>query len=152
MKALSLWQPWATLTAIGAKKIETRSRPTKYRGPLAIHASVERKYIDMRSKHYVCDKPPFYSIIMDYYNATDTSFFDGFPFPRGAIIAICELEDCVKIDIGLLLKRQERLLGDYTPGRFRWMLENVRQLKHPIPAKGALGLWEWTPPETLEYK
>jgi hypothetical protein len=43
MKALSLWQPWATLVSIGAKRIETRSWPTKYRGPLAIHAGLTRR-------------------------------------------------------------------------------------------------------------
>ena len=39
MKVLTLTQPWATLVAIGAKRIETRSWSTKYRGPLAIHAA-----------------------------------------------------------------------------------------------------------------
>src|SRR6202030_2406661 len=39
MKALTLTQPWATLVAIGAKRIETRSWPTLYRGPLAIYAA-----------------------------------------------------------------------------------------------------------------
>lgn len=38
MKALTIYQPWATLIAIGAKHIETRSWSTKYRGPLAVHA------------------------------------------------------------------------------------------------------------------
>lgn len=39
MKALSLTQPWASLVAIGAKRIETRSWSTSYRGLVAIHAS-----------------------------------------------------------------------------------------------------------------
>jgi hypothetical protein len=39
MKAITLHQPWATLVAIEQKKIETRSWPTSYRGPLAIHAA-----------------------------------------------------------------------------------------------------------------
>ena len=39
MKALSLTQSWATLVTIGAKKLETRSWPTYYRGPLLIHAA-----------------------------------------------------------------------------------------------------------------
>ena len=39
MKAISLWQPWATLIATGAKIYETRSWDTRYRGPIAIHAS-----------------------------------------------------------------------------------------------------------------
>lgn len=34
MRGLSLTQPWATLVAIGAKKIETRSWTTTYRGAL----------------------------------------------------------------------------------------------------------------------
>lgn len=36
LKALTLWQPWATLIAIGAKRIETRGWATSYRGPLVI--------------------------------------------------------------------------------------------------------------------
>ncbi len=39
MKALTLWQPWATLVAMEVKKIETRCWTTKYRGELAIHAA-----------------------------------------------------------------------------------------------------------------
>ena len=40
MKALSLRQPWASLIANGHKTIETRTWRTRYRGPLAIHASM----------------------------------------------------------------------------------------------------------------
>lgn len=47
---------------------------------------------------------------------------------------------------------QEKAFGDYAPGRFMWFLKNVRELKHPIPAKGALGLWEWSAPGALEFK
>ena len=39
MKTLTLLQPWATLVALEAKRIETRSWYTTYRGPLAIHAA-----------------------------------------------------------------------------------------------------------------
>lgn len=41
MKALTIWQPWASLIACGAKQYETRSWPTKYRGPIAIHAAIK---------------------------------------------------------------------------------------------------------------
>lgn len=41
MKALSILQPWASLVVLGHKRIETRSRDTKYRGPLLIHASAK---------------------------------------------------------------------------------------------------------------
>src|ERR1700694_3122793 len=39
MKALSLWQPWASLIAMGLKEFETRHWATSYRGPLVIHAA-----------------------------------------------------------------------------------------------------------------
>ncbi len=39
MKAISLWQPWATLVALGIKQTETRHWATKHRGQLAIHAA-----------------------------------------------------------------------------------------------------------------
>lgn len=41
MKALSLWQPWASLMAFGEKKIETRCWSTKFRGEMAIHATAK---------------------------------------------------------------------------------------------------------------
>lgn len=41
MKALTIWQPWASLIACGAKQYETRSWATKYRGPIAIHAAMK---------------------------------------------------------------------------------------------------------------
>ena len=38
---------------------------------------------------------------------------------------------------------QELAFGNYTPGRYAWILEGVKPLADPIPAKGALSLWEW---------
>lgn len=38
MKAVTISQPFATLVALGAKTLETRSWATKHRGDLAIHA------------------------------------------------------------------------------------------------------------------
>jgi len=39
LKALTLWQPWASLLAGGGKMFETRSWKTNYRGPVVIHAA-----------------------------------------------------------------------------------------------------------------
>jgi len=137
---------------------------------LAIHASMEKKYIDMRSKYYICDKEPFYSVLQSLsdYSSPNYALYD--PLPRGAVLAVCDLKDCFEIlttfstpeqirrpevacVVGFLpISDQERAFGNYTPGRFMWILENIRELKHPIPAKGALGLWEWTPPQDLEFK
>lgn len=32
--------------------------------------------------------------------------------------------------------------GDYTPGRFAWLLDDVKPCD-PVPARGRQGLWEW---------
>jgi hypothetical protein len=67
MKALSLWQPWATLIALKKKQIETRSWRTTYRGPLAIHAA--KSY--PQEARDLCSTEPFYSVLMAYAKELD---------------------------------------------------------------------------------
>jgi len=153
MKALTLYQPWATLVAIGAKKIETRSWKTDYRGPLAIHAGKNKKYIDGKNKLYICDKEPFISYLTAYSRRCQWLF--GAVTPRGVILATCELVGCYEIrdfqcssfpsDDGRwwLISPDERAFGDYTSGRFAWLLDNIHILPKPVEMKGSLGLWEW---------
>lgn len=38
-------------------------------------------------------------------------------------------------------------LGDFTPGRWGWMLDDVEPVNPPAPARGQQGLWDWTPSE-----
>ena len=45
MKTLTVRQPWASLIVAGQKTVENRSRPTAYRGPLAIHAGKSTAHI-----------------------------------------------------------------------------------------------------------
>ncbi|HBX22633.1 MAG TPA: ASCH domain-containing protein [Desulfotomaculum sp.] len=157
MKTLSLIQPWATLVAIGAKRIETRSWATKYRGPLAIHAS---KKVD----RVICLKKEFAIPLNEH------GFVLVKDLPVGAVIATCTLVDCMKVRTLRPVKRDGKIVmtafleaensllevngnelafGDYTPGRYAWILEDVRTLPEPVPAKGMLGLWSWEPPEEV---
>ena len=46
LKAITLWQPWATLWAARVKLNETRGFATKYRGVIAIHAG-KATYADL---------------------------------------------------------------------------------------------------------
>ncbi|GAA4439621.1 hypothetical protein [Phytohabitans houttuyneae] len=39
MKAITVRAPWCIAIAAGAKPVENRTRPTSYRGPVAIHAA-----------------------------------------------------------------------------------------------------------------
>jgi hypothetical protein len=144
VKVISLIQPWASLMAIGAKSIETRSWATDYWGPVAIHAS---KGFPREAKEE-CFGEPFFSAL------TTAGILGIGELPRGAVIAVGNLHkvgtigrraDGAVIVAGLEkpIEGDELAFGDYTPGRYGWVFTNVRRLPVPIPAKGALGLWEW---------
>lgn len=135
MRALSLWQPWATLVAVGAKRIETRSWRTSYRGPLAIHASQRWTKDQVR----MLNVEPFNKLLRahEYYFAAP-----WYRLPFRAIVATCELRDIVPT-AGLSVSETERALGDYRAGRWAWMLDNIELITPPIQYRGSLGLWEY---------
>lgn len=41
------------------------------------------------------------------------------------------------------ISEQELSFGDYSAGRYGWLLSNPVQFKHPILSKGKLGLWNY---------
>ena len=130
MKALSLWQPWASYVALGMKRYETRSWGTDYRGPLAIHAA--RRELGMTERLLLSRRPlPYGSGEM----------------PFGALVATCELVDCLRMTPAIVGDRPplELELGDWRVGRFAWVLVNVVRIE-PFFAPGSRGLWEWDLP------
>lgn len=132
LKALTLAQPWASLVACGAKKIETRSWKTSYRGPLAIHAA---KGFPKSAQNLFYEFP--------IYPALDAVKHGD--LPRGSIIAIAKLVACLEITPAFVegLTFTEKCFGDYGPGRYAWILQDATSFPEPIPAKGALSLWDW---------
>lgn len=88
MKTLSLLQPWATLVAIRAKRIETCSWSTSYRGPLAIHAS---KRMPAASKELIYENP-FWLALLDMWKDDPEK-----ELPLGCVIATCELTNCIRV-------------------------------------------------------
>jgi len=140
MKALSLTQPWATLIAIRAKRIETRSWATEFRGPLAIHASKAFP----RDCRDLCLDDPFRAAL------ERAGLRDLKDIPLGAIVAVARLMGCrnterVTLDLTKPDEAAEHEFGDYAPGRWAWFIQGVQPLKTPIACKGALGLWEVSP-------
>ncbi len=134
MKAITLWQPWATLVATGAKNYETRSWSTKYRGPLAIHAAKRKPEYKVLA---------FWGTVRD---ALDEAGF-RFDFPLGAVVATCELVDVFPVEqIWHELKDLpfEVEFGDWSAGRFAWQLSNIKLIDPAIPARGSQGFWEWS--------
>ena len=117
MKAISLWQPGATLVALGVKTIETRSRATKYRGPLAIHAAMRLPAMESWDEDGPCgeiwngddclaqwaqsDRRDY---LPEMLPPADKRWWLSTPpqwlkdnLPLGAVVATCELVDCVPI-------------------------------------------------------
>jgi hypothetical protein len=138
MKALTLTQPWATLVAIGAKQIETRSWRTDFSGQLAIHAA---KGFPAWAKA-TCDEPPFRDVLRAHrLGASD--------LPVGKILCVANLLTCIPTedvpwDEALGDCPHEREFGDYAEGRWAWIFDGTLQTFYPpIAARGSLGLWNW---------
>ena len=121
MRALSLWQPWASLIAIGSKEYETRSWwPPRSGLPsvIAIHAA-KREHPEFRHDPEV------------------VSLLGNDPLPRGAIVAVALLQGAHRTEQVLRqITRQEEHLGNYSPNRVAWQLTQVWQVPEPIPNAG----------------
>lgn len=174
MKFLTIRQPWASLIAVGAKQIETRPFSTKYRGPLAIHAGKAQPSRDLvRMGQWLTrwDYGEGRYVLSDGLGKWGA-------LPLGAVVAVCDLIDVVPIighkaihqydeppvpcidahpgslthwwhhDAGFTDVTDQFPFGDFTPGRFAWLLGNVRPID-PVPMKGAQGLRD-LPADILE--
>lgn len=128
MKALTICQPYAHLIAIGEKRIENRSWPTRYRGPLLIHAG--------KSRDWLTEDAPSGLVL-------------------GAVVAIATLAECLSIQAierGRFPQHAYPWLREHrhTNGPWCWVLTDVQALLDPVPARGAQGLWSmpWPPSPT----
>lgn len=132
-KALSLWQPWATLIAVGAKEYETRSWTTDYRGSLVIHAAKRWTAEQVMAKERLAFA---YLAVRQIHE-----------WPLGMALCVVDLVAIIPTTlIADQISHQERALGDFSRGRYAWQLANVRRFEKPIPARGEQGLWDWTGP------
>ena len=153
MKALSLWQPWATLVAMGEKRIETRCWSTDYRGELAIHATMKRPARWLGASAHT---DPFRDELADVFcvrrdrdDRMGKRVDDVLQsLPYGKVLCIVRLVDicetaCMQRDE---LPMREQIFGNYEDGRYAWSLEMVEVFEPPIPAKGNRRLWNWQRP------
>jgi activating signal cointegrator 1 len=120
MRGLTICQPFASLIAVGQKRVENRKWETPYRGPLAIHAGKSRSWL----KFWKDEIPA------------------GMLF--GHVIATAKIIDCVpieKIDEASLQPWLEWLKSHvHATGPFCWVLADVKPLKRPFEWAGGLGL------------
>lgn len=129
MKVITIMQPYAHLIATGAKRVENRTWPTSYRGPLLIHAGKSRQWLDDRNG------------IDDRYGIpiSDMEF--------GAVVAVADLVQCAsygRIEMKDFDREYPWLREhEHTEGPWCWVLANVKRLANPIPARGAQGLFDF---------
>ncbi len=142
MKVITLWQPWASLVVLGHKKIETRPRNTSIRGPVLIHAA---------KKQITPDGIKLWNKYIEELEAND-----GYILPHGDIVGKVEIVETFKFKEPLPcayspsmygphwdLTDKELAFGDFTPGRYGWLLDKPVAFKNPIPANGSQGWWNY---------
>lgn len=120
--ALSIMQPWAWLIVNGHKDIENRNWPTKFRGPVAIHAGKK------------IDGDAAFALAVDGHPVTGEDY--GFPdipdrYQIGGIVGVVEIVDCVRSS------KSEWFVGNYG-----FVIRNARPVDF-IQVRGQLGFFEW---------
>lgn len=136
MKAISLWQPWASLWCCSLLKLhETRSWPISVPAGgvwVAVHAAqhVEKNF----------GSPAFATMLQVEFGADWRR-----TLPTGAIIGAVHVAECRPThEVYPVVPEPQRgpeafadfLSGDYTPGRYAWRCDERRVLPQPIPYRG----------------
>lgn len=138
MRALTLWQPWASLCAAGVKEHETRSWPAPRRAVgerLAIHAAAKT------ASSVESEITPDLDVLCRSLFGSDWRR----SLPRSQVLCTATLHEAVPTEsIADLVTDADRTSGIWTPGRWAWPLTDLETFA-PIPARGAQGLWRWRP-------
>lgn len=124
--ALSIRQPWAWAIINAGKDIENRDWPTRFRGPVAIHAAKGMTKAEFEG---------FIDLARVYLREGHWKEGAWVPFPedlqKGGIVGVAEIVDCV-----------EASESPWFFGRYGFVLRNASAVKF-IPVKGALGFFDW---------
>lgn len=149
MKALTLWQPWASLVAIGIKQFEFRRWPAPAAvigQRIVIHAA-KRRVNPAEIDELLNDRERLAGSLGTFDDA-ELAFArdyiegqDGI-FPLGCGLAVATL-GTPRRAIDLFLDPD----GNIDPDIWGWPMEAVEEFHKPVPARGAQGFWEWKPEE-----
>lgn len=136
VKALSLWEPWASLMRSGRKTIETRGWSTNHRGTLLICAAKRRNVSELS---YLLEDRAFRDALgVDIGEPGDVVSQRELNQEAGAVdvrllygyaVALVDLVDVVTTVLGrtFAAERGEEAFGDYSAGRFAWMTTGLGQ-------------------------
>lgn len=129
MKALSIRAPWWWHICNGHKDIENRGRPTKYRGPVLIHASKWWKRSEVMD-----DAGTAINIAIDqgkhqHHQWTGTTYEEMRDL-GGHIVGQVEIVDCI-----------DHSDNPWFFGPYGFVLANPVRFWDVVPCKGALGFF-----------
>lgn len=135
MKALTICQPYAHLICVTrSKRVENRTWPTRYRGPILIHAGKSRAWLDVD-----VDRETGVEFDRSHEVALSEMAF-------GAVVGAAILIDCLHIDTiraGQHDKRLPWLRGhEHTGGPWCWLLGQRRAFPSPVAFQGSQGLFD----------
>jgi hypothetical protein len=125
--ALSVRQPWADLIMIGEKDVENRSRRTRFRGTILLHASAAKPKPELAE-----------AFRSDAAAAGWIKKNEPWEFDLGAILGTIDILDCVQASS-----------SRWFSGPFGWILANAKPFDDVIPFKGAVGIF-YVPIATLD--
>ena len=140
MRAITIWQPFATLIVLGLKKYETRCWGTSYRGPLIIHAA--KRWDDDRE--FDCKR--VVELLRNSGFDPDTfnelqrrTFYTPVGETLGKALGVVNLVDCQQRNDGGSFF--ENAVGGFGSGRFGWECASPALFETPLRAPGKQGLW-----------
>ena len=146
MKALTVWQPWASLIAAGVKPYEFRgwAAPQWIEGQrIAIHAGARKpKRGEIEQLRLIVDRGKGHRVgLLDgalpilehpeslWFSAIVCTAIIGRPFSAAEGLPA----------LGITWNDSDRSAHF----NFAWPLTEIERMEPPIPAKGAQGFWEW---------
>ena len=147
MKALTLWQPWASLVAEGCKPYEFRrwAAPFSVRGQrIAIHAGARpMKRVELLDLIELVETEGQVgtALVVEPALALLRGILAGtVEVPRSAVVCTAVLGVPVKaVDLPPEFADSDRV-DHHVWG---WPLSDIRRLTPPVPARGAQGFWTW---------
>lgn len=156
MKALSLWQPWASLIGIGVKPEETRSWPPPsgiVGQRIAIHAA--KKPIEQALREAGCTN----MLVLSMATALEAAGFNIESLPLGKVVCTAVVGRPVRVarfvpgdfNGGSVRspfvitedgeRREANVFGDFSPGRWLWPMLDVERVE-PWDVIGRQGVFD----------
>jgi hypothetical protein len=153
MKAITIWQPWATLIAIGAKRFEFRgwAPPRDLVGQrIAIHAGARRvQRIEIHELLLKLRSPSAAEtglVIEPAIALLDRVSTAPGSLPLSSILCTAILGTPIR-DADLAAQLGTRFVNDSDRAEhsnWGWPLTEIEVLEPFVPARGAQGWWDWS--------